>query len=121
MKLKHWLVPASASLLFFLLMLTFRPVPKATSTNSKTISGIVSNIQEVGTNDIQIRLEDNQQLYYINRGLESGLSLEQLQQELVGQVVSIEFPEYWTPLDPNNSMRHISKLYTEQQVIFSEL
>lgn len=121
MKLKHWVIPASASILFFLLVLTFKPVPKASSTNLITIAGIVSNIEAVGTNDVQIRLEDKQQVYYINRGLESGLSLQQLREELVGEAVTIEFPEYWTPLDPNNSMRHISKLYTKQQVIFSEL
>ena len=32
-----------------------------------------------------------------------------------------KYPKYWTPLDWNNSVRHISKVEFDEEIIFNEL
>ena len=55
------------------------------------------------------------------RGLEAGLVLDDLKAKLIGHEVVIKYPKYWTPLDWNNSIRHLSKLEFKDEVIFDEL
>ena len=38
-----------------------------------------------------------------------------------GKEITIKYPHHWTPLDPNNKIKHLSKLYFEDEVIFSEV
>ena len=49
------------------------------------------------------------------------ISPEDLENKLIGQVVTMKYPKYWTPLDWNNSIRHISKLEFRDKVLFNEL
>ena len=66
-------------------------------------------------------IKDSKTRYYINRGTEQGLNIEDLQARMAGKEITIKYPHHWTPLDPNNKIKHLSKLYFEDEVIFSEV
>ena len=100
--------------------LILRPVPIPAEKDCLSFSGVVVNIYEGGVHDIVFRFRDNPKLYYINRGLERGLRLDSLS-NLLQKEITIKYPKYWTPLDPGNASRHISKIEFEGRTIFSEL
>ncbi len=110
-----------ASLCFIVAILIFRPVPIVTEDKAISITGIVSEIYSNKGNDIIFIVENTNQKFYINRGLENNLELEDLKNKLIGQAVTMKYPKYWTPLDWNNSIRHISKLEFRDKVLFNEL
>jgi hypothetical protein len=99
----------------------FRPVPIVAESEAIVEKGIVFDIYEGGVKDVAFRLENNQRVYYINRGLERGLNLKNLKNKLIGNEVVIKYPKYWTPLDWNNKIQHISKVEIKGEVIFNEL
>ena len=110
-------------LLFFTLAaMIFRPVsiPKDAK-DCLVVEGKVVRIFEGGPNDVNLRLEGDKTTYYINRGLEYGLVLEDLQKELTGNNVTIRYPKHWTPLDPNNKMKHLCILEYNGKEIFNEI
>tara|TARA_B100000965_G_C19081356_1_gene536458 strand:- start:43 stop:405 length:363 start_codon:yes stop_codon:yes gene_type:complete len=109
--------------LFFIsaAILIFRPVPIVAEEEAIVVEGEVSAIYESGVKDISILLKNNSTLFYLNRGLELGLDIQELREKLLHQKVTIKYPEYWTPLDWNNRIRHLSKLEWKEGVIFNEL
>jgi hypothetical protein len=109
-------------LAFFLAAaLIFRPVPIVPEDRAIVEKGVVSEIYANQGNDIVFLFENKQRKYYINRGLENDLELEDLKQRLIGKEIVIKYPKYWTPLDWNNEIRHLSKVEFEGEVIFNEL
>lgn len=117
---KYFLI--TFSIIFFLIaILIFRPVPIVAEHKAITETGTVSGIFSNPGNDVIFVMEDNQRRFYINRGLENGLVLEDLKDRLIGNSVVVKYPKYWTPLDWHNSTRHISKLEFNGEVLFNEL
>ena len=111
-----------SGLIFLLIaILIFRPVPIVSEDEAITKIGVVKDIYSNQGNDIVFTIENNKRRYYINRGLELGLHLEDLKQELIGKEITIKYPKYWTPLDWNNQIRHLSKLEFRDKVLFNEL
>jgi hypothetical protein len=98
----------------------FRPVPIVTENEALSISGTVEKLFAGSTNDIVIKLRDNKTRYYINRGTERGLNIDSLKNKILNKPVVLKYPDYWTPLDPNNKVIHISKVETESEVLFNE-
>lgn len=99
----------------------FKPVPIVTEEKAIIEKGIIDSIYEGGINDIVFILENNDTKFYINRGLEKGLDLKTLQQQLEGQEVKFMYPKYWTPLDWNNKTIHLSKVEIGTEILFNEL
>ena len=66
------------------------------------------------------KLMNDESRYYINRGIESGLSVEELKEVLLGKEVYITYPPHWSFLDPMNTTKHISKLATRNEIFYSE-
>lgn len=102
-------------------VLIFRPVPIVSESKAIVEKGIVTDIYGTKGNDIIFRLKDNPRRFYINRGLENGLELEHLKSRLTGHLITVKYPKYWTPLDWNNSIKHISKLEFNGETLFNEL
>ncbi|GLR17156.1 hypothetical protein [Portibacter lacus] len=108
-------------LLFFIAcMFIFRPVPILFEKDAIIKEGIVSKIYEGQGNDVVFVLENNQQRYYINRGLENGLNLNNLKEKLIGKPIVVKYPKHWTPLDWNSTVKHISKVEFADEVIYNE-
>lgn len=99
----------------------FKPVPIVFEDEALIEKGIVKSISEGGPNDVLFILENNDTRFYINRGLENGLDLNHLKEKLIGQEVVFKYPNYWTPLDWNNKIKHLSKVEFGSEIIFNEL
>jgi len=99
----------------------FKPVPIVSEEKALIEKGIVKSISEGGTNDVLFILENSDTRFYINRGLENGLDLNLLKEKLIGQEVVFKYPKYWTPLDWDNKIKHLSKVEFGNEIIFNEL
>ena len=102
-------------------VLIFRPVPIVTENKTISENGIVTEIYSNKGNDIIFVLENTNRRFYINRGLENGLELNILKEKLIGNPIVVKYPKYWTPLDWNNSIRHLSKVEFNNEIVFNEL
>lgn len=107
--------------ILFAAILIFRPVPIVKEEKALVVKGEVIGVFEGGVKDVVFLLKDNPQRYYINRGLENGLNLHELKKNLMGREITLKYPKYWTPLDWNNRIRHVSKLEFNGEVLFNEL
>ncbi|MGO3182304.1 MAG: hypothetical protein ACTIJ9_05670 [Aequorivita sp.] len=101
-------------------VLVLRPVPIVSEGKAITEKGIVLDIYDGGGSDIVFRLEDNERKFYINRGLQAGLELNSLRERLIGNQIVLKYPKYWTPLDWNNKIKHISKVEFNNEIVFNE-
>jgi hypothetical protein len=110
-------------LLFVILAaMIFRPVivPKDAK-DCLVVEGKVVSVFEGEIKDVAFRLKGDKTLYYINRVLEQGLVLEDLQKELTGNRVTIRYPKHWTLLDPKNRTKHLCILEYNGREIFNEI
>ena len=120
MKKKNFTIFAGLLALVFIVFV-FRPVPIPEEKDCFVLKGTVTKIYEGGVKDVVIELSGQNQKFYVNRGLERGLNLKELQQKLTGSKIVLKYPDYWTHLDPGKSIIHISKIEHEGQTVFTEL
>lgn len=106
------------SIVVIIAFLGYRPVNSARQ-NCRHISGVVSSVSEAGTNDALIKLDGTDDNYYINRGLESRLALEDLRKEVLGKQVVISYAKHWTFI-PQRFSKHISELKMGSNILYSE-
>ena len=83
----------------------------------KFVQSIIAN---ENSKDINLRIGD-EGYYYINRGLESGLSEASLKNKIMDKEITIHYADHWTPLDPKGIMRHVARLSFGEEVIYNEL
>jgi len=122
MKVRSIIFASLGAIFLIFMVMVFRPVPmNQTAAECEFIEGTVNRIWEGGVKDVVFSLKETDKKFYINRGLENGLELESLRNQLVGEKVQIYYPKYWTPLVPKGGVKHLAKLMHEEEVIFSEL
>jgi hypothetical protein len=120
MRTRNWII--LTGLVFLGLgILVFRPVPIPDEKDCLILKGTVTDIYEAGTRDVVFKLKGLEKEFYINRGLEKGLDLKKLRADLTNKEIVIKYPKYWTPLDPTNSIRHVSKIESEGRTVFTEI
>ena len=102
-------------------VLIFRPFPIVSESKAISEIGIVKEIYSNKGKDVIFIMLNTDRKFYINRGLENGLELNNLKEKLIGNSIVMKYPKYWTPLDWNNSIRHISKVEFKNEIIFNEL
>jgi len=100
---------------------TFKPIRNVQPDEVIEITGKVIKIKDGGGFDIAITLENDNHYYYINRGLEQGLTIEKLEKEILNKKVTLYPIHRWTIFTRDKIMGHISKLMIEDRVIFNEL
>ncbi len=100
---------------------TFRPVRNVQPDDVMKIEGIVTNIQEGPGFDIVITLKNDKHHYYINRGLQYQLTVEQLRSDILNKKVTLYGIERWTIFTRDKNMGHISKLIIDDTIIFNEI
>ncbi|WP_299897802.1 hypothetical protein [uncultured Aquimarina sp.] len=114
-----------SSVLFIIFMWvaiqTFKPIRDVQPDDVIEITGVVAKVEEKSGFDIAITLENDDHYYYINRGLEQGLTIQQLQEELIGKKVTLYSIHRWTIFTRDKIMGHISKLTVDDRVIFNEI
>lgn len=107
------------TIVVLLLIIIFRPVPQIEEEDALVYEGFVVDIYETGEKDVAFKLEDGA-LFYINRGLESGLNIDSLKTSYLGKELLFKYPDYWTPLDPSGSHKHASQVEFGDTLIYSE-
>lgn len=101
-------------------VLIFRPVPIIYEEDAIEKTGIVEKIKHTEGDDYVFKLKNNPTKYYINRGTEQGLDYKTFESQVLNKKIVIKYPKYWTPLDWNNSIRHISKVELQGETLFNE-
>ena len=120
--IRIYVITVSMVVAFFISGLYFfRPVPIVEEKDAITVTGIVVDIYEAGVKDVVFRLSGDKVIYYVNRGLEQGLNIDSLKRKLVGNQAVFKYPDYWSPLDRGNKIRHLSKVEFNNEVLFNEL
>ncbi len=100
---------------------TFRPVRNVQPDDVMKIAGTVIEIKEAPGFDIAITLENDNHYYYINRGLQHELTIEQLHTDLLNKKVTLYSIKRWTIFTRDGNMGHVSKILVDDQVIYNEL
>lgn len=83
--------------------------------NCIQVKGVVATIEEGTSYDIVFRLKDNPHTFYINRGLENGLVLNDLQSTLTGKEI-----ELWHANSRPLNGGHIAQVKINKEIIYSE-
>ena len=75
-------------------VLIFRPVPIVSESKAISEIGIVKEIYSNKGNDVIFIMLNTDRKFYINRGLENGLELNNLKEKLIGNSIVIKYPKY---------------------------
>jgi hypothetical protein len=112
----------SAFLVILVIALALRPLPEATTDNCLRFRDVVMAVKKGnGETDIVLKLMKDKNYYYINRGLENGLALDNLKSRLLYKDVELLVIKHWTPLDPAFHTRHIAQLAADGEVVYTEI
>lgn len=97
-------------------------LPEPTLDNCITTSGFVSRvINGSGKRDIVIELQGDEKYYYINRGIERGLSVNSLSRQILNKDIEVMTIKHFSFFDPFGSTKHIAKISTGGVVVYSEM
>ncbi len=108
--------------LSFISFLIFELVPKKVNLeNSERKQGIVTYVTENGLKDIVISLQGVQGIFYISNGLEKGLSVDSLRQQLVGNKATLYItkPSFFTKFSSMTNTLGINEVKLNEKVLYS--
>ena len=104
-----------------IVLMALRPVTTPNRSNTRYVEAEVLNVYAGdGENDIVIELSGHDDSFYINRGLEKNLDIQDLQSALLGEKIELVYISHWTPLR-NITPRHIAEISKKGQIIYTEL
>ena len=83
--------------------------------NCVLVKGTAVRIFEGPSYDIVFKLKEYDRVFYINRGIEQGLSVKGLQNDLLGQQVELWYAKSW-PFDGG----HMTQLQRRGKILYSE-
>lgn len=101
------------------LSLSLRTVPEPTAENCSLVKGIVEEVYSPCCEDVFIKLKDSDKRFYLNRGLERGIKLHQIKEDLVNHTVQLYKIDHWTPLDPNEHTNPLAQIQLDGEIYFS--
>ncbi len=120
--MKHLFFGISMLVVIGFLALFFNPAPMPDADEQLlSYKGKVIELFVGGTADVVLKFENHQTTYFINRGLENGLILQQLEKDILNKSVEVKYPNYWTPLDPTKSWIHVTILKKDDQILYTEI
>ena len=102
------------SLSTFVLVLSSCLIQNAQPEDCVTKEIVVREIKESTSYDIVFK-EENNDWYYINRGLEQGMTIEGLEKEVLNKKVTLHLYKFWF-----GTSEHISQLTVDGNVLFTE-
>lgn len=109
-------------LIIALLFLVFRPI-SVSRDNSIVIKTTIDKVSQGSEDNIILKLNNTSGIFYINHGLQKGLNLDTLQQELQNREVSVLYlkSNFFSGLSPVKGTKYITELKLGDKVIYSEL
>ena len=103
-----------------LVFLSFRPI-SISKDNSVPLIGVIDTAYLTTTKDLVLKISGDNRTYYINRATDKNLDIQQLIKNLPTKTANILYADHWTLLDPFGSLRHITQLTVDQDLVFTEL
>lgn len=118
--LAKWLwIPAT--IFAGLIIYSFRPLPKAEPSNCVAVKATVAEVRKgEGPGDIVVTLEGNDGYYYINRGLDYGIDLNEISNQLMNKPVNLYYIRHWSLLNMNGKTRHVARIEVGGEVVYDE-
>lgn len=109
-------------LIIALLYLVFRPIPISRD-NSIAINTTIDKVSQGSEDNIILKLNNTSGIFYINHGLQKGLNLDTLKQELQNREVSVLYlkSNFFSGFSPVKGTRYITELKMGDKIIYSEL
>lgn len=109
-------------LIIALLFLVFRPIPVSRD-NSIAINTTIDKVSQGSEDNIILKLNNTSGIFYINHGLQKGLNLDTLKQELQNREVSVLYlkSNFFSGFSPVKGTRYITELKLGDKIIYSEL
>ena len=105
----------------WMMVQTFKPVRNVQPDDVLKVSGTVIEVKESPGFDIVLTLQSDAHYYYINRGLQTDLTIEGLQKEILNKTVTLYPIKRWTIFTRDSNMGHISKLMIGDRVLYNEI
>jgi len=102
-------------------LLSSMKVPAPTKDNTVTVNGKVEKIYEASEDDVVFILENDERIYYINRGLEKGLNLLELRNKHLGKTLTLTYIDHSHLFKPFVDNRHLAEVKTDISIIYSEM
>jgi hypothetical protein len=100
---------------------SLKPLPQPTPANCKLVQGVVEKVyNNIGDGDLTIRLKNDDGYYYINRGLDKGLTADILGKQLLEMPVAIFYIKHWSLINLGGKSRHIARIETGGKVLYNE-
>jgi hypothetical protein len=117
-KKAFWIISFLFILLIFIL--TFRPIVNPKMDQCSKYSGILLKARSDTVNkDIFFRLDNTEKRFYINRGLENGLT-DSTMDTLIGKEIVVFAVNHWSLLNPSNKIKHVARVDYGSMTIYSE-
>jgi len=111
----------SAIVLLLLVIIAMIPIPKATVENMEKVKGLVGDIYPNGSNNIIVKLVDDDNYYFIKGAKDLGINYTHLKADLLYQDVEIGYVKNWSIFGKSNNLKPICLVKSEDQVVFSTL
>ncbi len=111
----------SASFLLLLVLIAMIPVPTPTKENVDKVKGLVGEIYLSGSNNIILKLVDDDNAYCINGFKDLGINYTNLKADLLYQDVEIGYVKNWSFFSKINKMKPVCMLQSDSEVMFSVL
>lgn len=97
---------------------------KSNRADTKILKGkLISITSCCSGGDITFHMEnDGSKSYYINRGIENGLNVTQLEKDLIGKNITIFYHKNsWNIINFRDQARHICELRTTDKIYYTEI
>jgi len=106
--------------LFFLVF--GMPIMSPNESDCTIVRGEVTNLMgNDNTFDISLFLENDDAYYYVNRGLENGLSINELEESLLHQFAEVHYVRHWSLLNFKGKRRHIARIKVGNELLYDEI
>lgn len=102
-----------------IVMATLRPV-RFQAEKKVTHHGIVAEVYQTALKDLVVKLKGRPEIYYLDKKAEHEIDFEAFKTKLLDQPVSIHYAERWKPLSEKQPQHYVSKVETEDEIVFAE-
>lgn len=103
-------------------VMVFRPIP-VTRDNSIVLHTLVDNVRKGAEDNVILKLEKGEGVFYINHGLRQGLNLDSLKRQLINKQATILYlkPSFVSGFSPVANRKYVTEVRLGDRVVYSEL
>lgn len=115
MKKLLWVGTVMALPFLSIIAINILKIPILKEKDCLIVAGVVTEMYEAGDKDVVIKLREQKNTFYVNRGLQQGLDIQKLKEDLLNKQILIKYSKHFT------GAGHISKLEAAGRVVYKEL